>query len=102
MVMPDTSTCCLGLRFFTTRRGPSHCVSPSAHDCILFCARSIKSAAKCDWVCHICRPRQVGDITEASLLRYGGRDPSLPLCFAIRGKVLDVSEGRDFYGPGQA
>jgi len=46
------------------------------------------------------RPRQVGDITEASLLRYGGRDPSLPLCFAIRGKVLDVTEGRDFYGPG--
>ena len=43
----------------------------------------------------------MGDITEASLLRYGGRDPTLPLCFAIRGKVLDVTEGRDFYGPGQ-
>ena len=50
---------------------------------------------------HACRPRQVGDITEASLLRYSGRDPSLPLCFAIRGKVLDVTEGRDFYGPGR-
>jgi hypothetical protein len=33
-------------------------------------------------------------------MRYSGRDPALPLCFAVRGKVLDVTEGRDFYGPG--
>ena len=42
----------------------------------------------------------MGDITLPSLMRYGGHDPALPLCFAVRGKVLDVSEGRDFYGPG--
>ena len=46
------------------------------------------------------RPRQIGDITLASLMRYSGHDPALPLCFAVRGKVLDVTEGRDFYGPG--
>ena len=46
-------------------------------------------------------PTQIGDITLASLARYSGRDPFLPICFAIRGKVLDVTEGRSFYGPGQ-
>ena len=45
-------------------------------------------------------PTQIGDITLASLARYSGRDPFLPICFAIRGTVLDVTEGRSFYGPG--
>ena len=41
-----------------------------------------------------------GDITAASLRKYDGRDPFLPLFFAVRGEVFDVSRGRDFYGPG--
>ena len=41
-----------------------------------------------------------GDITAASLRKYDGRDPFLPLFFAVRGEVFDVSRGHDFYGPG--
>lgn len=35
------------------------------------------------------------------LLRYDGSDPSHPLLLAIKGIVLDVSTGVDFYGPGE-
>ena len=33
------------------------------------------------------------------LLAYTGRDISRPLLLAIKGRVLDVAEGEDYYGP---
>ncbi|KAI8053711.1 cytochrome b5-like heme/steroid binding domain-containing protein [Syncephalis plumigaleata] len=38
--------------------------------------------------------------TEEELLQYTGKDPSLPIYIAINGEVYDVTEGRDYYGPG--
>ena len=44
---------------------------------------------------------QVGEITLDELTKYDGRDPSHPLLFAVRGQIFDVTEGRNFYGPGE-
>ncbi|RKP06643.1 cytochrome b5-like heme/steroid binding domain-containing protein, partial [Thamnocephalis sphaerospora] len=38
--------------------------------------------------------------SEAELARYDGTDPSLPIYVAINGEVFDVTDGREFYGPG--
>ncbi|OWF46987.1 neudesin-like [Mizuhopecten yessoensis] len=38
--------------------------------------------------------------TAAELRGYDGRDSSKHLLMAVRGVVFDVSEGKDFYGPG--
>ncbi|KAK9818698.1 hypothetical protein WJX74_008869 [Apatococcus lobatus] len=45
------------------------------------------------------QPRQIGDITLDSLESYDGRDPGRPILLAIRGRVYDVTEGREYYGP---
>jgi membrane-associated progesterone receptor component len=47
------------------------------------------------------QPEQCGDITKQTLRKYDGRDPFLPIYFAVRGEVFDVTKGRDFYGPGE-
>lgn len=47
------------------------------------------------------QPVMCGDITLESLRKFDGRDFLKPLYFAVRGKVFDVSTGKDFYGPGQ-
>ena len=38
--------------------------------------------------------------TPAGLAEFDGSDPDRPILLAVRGVVFDVSEGRDFYGPG--
>lgn len=47
------------------------------------------------------QPVMCGDITPDSLNKYDGRDFLKPLYFAVRGKVYDVTKGKDFYGPGE-
>jgi membrane-associated progesterone receptor component len=42
------------------------------------------------------------DFTVQELLQFDGSDPEKPICLAVKGKVYDVSRGRDFYGPGGA
>ena len=46
------------------------------------------------------QPVMCGDITLESLSKFDGRDFMKPLYFAVRGKVYDVTKGKDFYGPG--
>ena len=46
-------------------------------------------------------PKQIGDMSLQSLRKYDGRDPFMPLLLAVRGKVYDVTEGKDFYGVGE-
>jgi membrane-associated progesterone receptor component len=38
--------------------------------------------------------------TPPDLLAFNGTDASKPLLFAVKGKVFDVTTGRNFYGPG--
>ncbi|KAJ7298933.1 hypothetical protein O6H91_02G148500 [Diphasiastrum complanatum] len=45
---------------------------------------------------------QIGDISAAELSQYNGSDPDLPILVAIKGKIYDVSSGKNFYGPGGA
>ncbi|KAI5443559.1 probable steroid-binding protein 3 [Lathyrus oleraceus] len=45
-------------------------------------------------------PVQVGEITEAELRLYNGSDKSKPILISVKGQIYDVSEGRNFYGPG--
>ncbi|KAG4912170.1 hypothetical protein JHK82_052756 [Glycine max] len=45
-------------------------------------------------------PVQLGEITDRELRAYDGSDPSKPLLMAIKGQIYDVSNGRNFYGPG--
>jgi membrane-associated progesterone receptor component len=40
------------------------------------------------------------DYTEAELKSYDGVNPNQPILMAIKGKVYDVTRGRDFYGAG--
>ncbi len=47
------------------------------------------------------QPRQIGNVTLDSLESYDGRDPMRPILLAIKGKVYDVTEGREYYGPGE-
>ncbi len=46
------------------------------------------------------QPVMCGDTTLESLSKFDGRDFLKPLYFAVRGKVYDVTKGKDFYGPG--
>ncbi|XP_058727362.1 probable steroid-binding protein 3 isoform X2 [Vicia villosa] len=45
-------------------------------------------------------PVQVGEITETELRLYNGSDKSQPILISVRGQIYDVSDGRNFYGPG--
>lgn len=47
------------------------------------------------------QPVMCGDITLETLSKHDGRDFLKPLYFAVRGRVYDVTKGKDFYGPGQ-
>ncbi|MEM7135292.1 MAG: cytochrome b5-like heme/steroid binding domain-containing protein [Myxococcota bacterium] len=40
------------------------------------------------------------DYALSELAEFDGSDPNRPLLIAIRGRVYDVTRGRDFYGPG--
>ncbi len=40
------------------------------------------------------------DYTLAELRTFDGSDPERPILMAVRGKVFDVTRGREFYGPG--
>mmetsp|Transcript_12270 Transcript_12270/g.30974 ORF Transcript_12270/g.30974 Transcript_12270/m.30974 type:complete len:259 (-) Transcript_12270:378-1154(-) len=44
--------------------------------------------------------RMVGEISLEELQGYTGADVTKPILLAVRGRVFDVSKGRDFYGPG--
>ncbi|KAK2451327.1 putative steroid-binding protein [Trifolium repens] len=46
------------------------------------------------------KPVQVGEITEKELRLYNGSDSSKPILISVKGQIYDVSEGRNFYGPG--
>ena len=39
-----------------------------------------------------------GDLTVAELKKYDGSDPSLPVLVAAKGRVYDMTKGRDYYG----
>eukprot|EP01122_Echinamoeba_exundans_P009881 TRINITY_DN3557_c0_g1_i1.p1 TRINITY_DN3557_c0_g1~~TRINITY_DN3557_c0_g1_i1.p1 ORF type:complete len:166 (-),score=48.21 TRINITY_DN3557_c0_g1_i1:58-555(-) len=39
-------------------------------------------------------------ISTSELAKFDGKDPSLPLYIAVKGKIYDMSRGRSFYGPG--
>jgi hypothetical protein len=46
-------------------------------------------------------PVPCGDITIDELSKFDGGDPFKPIYFAVRGKVYDVTKGREFYGSGE-
>ncbi|KAL2897587.1 putative steroid-binding protein 3 [Bienertia sinuspersici] len=39
------------------------------------------------------------EITPQQLKQYDGSDPSKPIYVAIKGRIFDVSTGKNFYGP---
>jgi predicted heme/steroid binding protein len=39
-------------------------------------------------------------LTDADLKKYDGTNPELPIYVAVNGTIYDVSNGRNFYGPG--
>ena len=43
---------------------------------------------------------QVGNLIPSELAKYDGQDPFRPILLALRGTVLDVTAGREMYGPG--
>lgn len=45
---------------------------------------------------------EVGDVTLQSLRQYCGYDWSKPPLVAIKGKIYDVSNKYEIYGPGQS
>uniref|UniRef100_K3XCD2 Cytochrome b5 heme-binding domain-containing protein n=1 Tax=Globisporangium ultimum (strain ATCC 200006 / CBS 805.95 / DAOM BR144) TaxID=431595 RepID=K3XCD2_GLOUD len=44
---------------------------------------------------------QLTKFTLEELAKYDGSDKSLPILLAIGGKVVDVTQGEKFYGPGK-
>ena len=45
-------------------------------------------------------PMPKGDLTIEELQRYDGSNVALPVLIAAKGRVFDVTKGRDFYGKG--
>ncbi|CAM6094961.1 unnamed protein product [Calypogeia fissa] len=45
---------------------------------------------------------EIGQISEAELSKYDGSDAELPLLVAVKGRIFDVSTGKEFYGPGKS
>ena len=45
-------------------------------------------------------PMHKGDLTVEELRRYDGSNPDLPVLVAAKGKVYDMTRGRDYYGKG--
>ena len=43
---------------------------------------------------------QVGELIPSELDKYDGQDPFKPILIALRGTILDVTSGREMYGPG--
>jgi hypothetical protein len=43
-------------------------------------------------------PMPQGDMTVAELKQYDGSDPTVPVLVAAKGKVYDMTKGRDYYG----
>ncbi|EEH56354.1 uncharacterized protein MICPUCDRAFT_18054 [Micromonas pusilla CCMP1545] len=41
-----------------------------------------------------------GDLTNEELRRYDGSNPALPILLAAKGRIFDMTRGRDFYGKG--
>ena len=58
-----------------------------------------RSAAAPPPLHHRCAARRSPPAACRRLLAYTGRDISRPLLLAIKGRVLDVAEGEDYYGP---
>lgn len=48
------------------------------------------------------QPPQVGEITLEEMSKCTGEDPFRPILVALRGQIYDMSEARNFYGPGGA
>lgn len=44
--------------------------------------------------------RQYGDLTLETLELFSGFDPFRPILLAVKGRVYNVTEGRQFYGRG--
>mmetsp|Transcript_68138 Transcript_68138/g.186755 ORF Transcript_68138/g.186755 Transcript_68138/m.186755 type:complete len:124 (+) Transcript_68138:243-614(+) len=51
-------------------------------------------------LCSQPRPPSLLRAPAGRLSLYDGSDPKQPLLLALKGCVLDVSSGRDYYGPG--
>lgn len=45
-------------------------------------------------------PMPPGDLTNEELRRYDGSNPALPILLAAKGRIFDMTRGRDFYGKG--
>jgi membrane-associated progesterone receptor component len=48
------------------------------------------------------QPAQVGEITSEEMSKCTGDDPFRPILVALKGKIYDMTEARNFYGPGGA
>ena len=45
-------------------------------------------------------PMPKGDLTREELKRYDGSNVAIPVLIAAKGRIFDVTKGRDFYGKG--
>lgn len=41
-----------------------------------------------------------GEFTVEELAAYDGKDPSKPILIGVKGRIFDMTQGADFYGPG--
>jgi membrane-associated progesterone receptor component len=48
------------------------------------------------------QPQQVGELTLEEMSKCTGDDPFRPILVAVKGNIYDVTEARNFYGPGGA
>jgi len=45
------------------------------------------------------QPAQIGEITLEEMSKCTGEDPFRPILVAVKGKIYDMTEARNFYGP---